>query len=231
LERLLIAAGRAEVAASLARGFAHDLRGPLQTLTLMVDPHADLFGGGDGPRLRTAVSDAVQGLTDTISRFSDIYAPVEPEPAPVIVDDMLSAVTELQRYQRGLPAVEVELRLPGGLAPVRAVEPHLRHILLALLINAKESMVEQPEHRLVLGAGTGDGVVRLFVEDTGPGPSPETVDRAFEPFFTTRPGHLGIGLTVARLLATRHGGSLTLARGSEGGGRAELTIPSWRRGG
>ena len=229
-EELLIRADRATVVASLARGMAHDLRGPLQTLTLLVDPHADLLGGTEGARLRSAVSDAVQHLADTIGRFSQVYAPVDPELSPVIVDDLLSYISDLQRYQRGLPAVEVELRLPGGLPPVRGIETHLRHLILSLLLNAKEAMVEREEPRIVVAASAREGLVQVMVEDNGPGLDAKARTAAFEPFFTTRPGHLGIGLTVARWLAERHGGSLDLEPGERGGTRSILLLPSWRRG-
>ena len=230
-EELLIRADRATVVASLARGMAHDLRGPLQTLTLLVDPYADLLVGSEGGRLRTAVSDAVQHLTETISRFSEVYSPVDPELSPVIVDDLLSYMSDLQRYQRGLPAVEVELRLPGGLPPMRGNEPHLRHLLLSLLLNAKEAMVEREEPRIVVAASGQGGMVQIIVEDNGPGLDSRARDAAFEPFFTTRPGHLGIGMTVARWLAERHGGSLALEPAEQGGARAVLSLPSWRHGG
>lgn len=229
-EELLIRADRASVVASLARGMAHDLRGPLQTLTLLVDPHTDMLAGSEGSRLRTAVSDAVQHLADTISRFSQVYAPLDLEPAPVIVDDLLGYVSDLQQYQRGLPAVELELHLPGGLPPVRGTETHLRHLLLGLLLNAKEAMIERLEPRITVAASQADGMVQISLEDSGPGLDPRAQASAFEPFFTTRPGHLGIGLPVAQWLARRHGGSLALETGEGGGARAVLRLPSWRRG-
>jgi signal transduction histidine kinase len=230
-EELLIRADRASVVAALARGMAHDLRGPLQTLTLLLDPHTDLLGGSEGTRLRSAVGESVQHLADTITRFSQIYAPLDLDPAPVIVDDLLGSVSELQRYQRGLPAVELELRLPGGLPPVRGTETHLRHLLLSLLLNAKEAMVERLEPRIIVAAAATDGMVQISLEDNGPGLDARAQASAFEPFFTTRPGHLGIGLTVAQWLACRHGGSLTLETAADGGARAVLCLPSWRRGG
>jgi len=228
-EELLIRADRATVVASLARGMAHDLRGPLQTLTLLVDPHTDLLRGSEGARLRTAVSTAVQHLADTISRFSQIYTPLDLDPAPLILGDLLSDISALQRYQRGLPAFEVELQLPGGLPPVRGTETHLRHILLSLLLNAKEAMVERVEPRITVVAVAAEGMVRISVEDNGPGLDGRAQTSAFEPFFTTRPGHLGIGLPVAQWLAHRHGGSVALEAADGGGARAVLCIPSWGR--
>lgn len=230
-EELLIRADRAAVVASLARGMAHDLRGPLQTLTLLVDPHADFFGGPEGARLRGAVAEAVQNLTDTIGSFGQVYAPTDLEPVPVIVDDLLSHVGDLQRYQRGLPAVEVELRLPGGMPPLRAVEGQLRHMLLGLITNAKQALQGREDGLISLSANTERGEVRLVVEDNGHGISPADRLRAFEAFWTTRPGAMGIGLTVARCLAQRQGGSLTLEGADGGGTRAVVTLPSWRRGG
>lgn len=229
-EDLLIRADRATVVASLSRGMAHDLRGPLQTLTLLTDPQIEVFGGADGAHLRVAIGRAVQHLAETINRFSQVYAPQASEAAPVIVDDLLGYGTDLQRYQRGLPVVEVELRLPGGLPPVRGFESHLLHVLLSLILNAKEALVEQREPRIVVAASAREGAVQVIVEDNGSGLEEPTRAKAFEPFFSTRPGHLGIGLTVGRLLVERQGGTLGLERAQSGGGRAVLLLPSWRRG-
>jgi len=228
-QEALIRADRATVVASLARGMAHDLRGPLQTLNLLADPHADFFSQAEGPRFRTAIGDSVQHLADTIARFSQIYAPPETEIAPVIVDDLLSYVLDLQRYQRGLPATEVDLRLVGGLPPVRGLEGTLRHLLLSLITNAKEALADQAEPRIVLGAQVQAETVRLTVEDNGTGREAEVRRRAFEPFFTTRAGSLGLGLSVARWLASRQGGTVELEDRRDGGTRAVVALPVWRR--
>jgi signal transduction histidine kinase len=230
-EELLIRADRAAVVASLARGMAHDLRGPLQTLILLVDPHADLLSGSEPGRLRGAVGDAVQHLTETIGSFSEVYAPTGGEAAPVIVEDLLGYVADLQRYQRNLPAIEIELRLPGGLPPVRGEESTLRHLLLSLLMNAKQSMGHGQHGAVVLAATVAEGMVELRLEDNGSGMTAELRETAFEPFVTTRPGALGIGLTVSRWLARRHGGELTLAPSPRGGTAAIVALPTWRRGG
>lgn len=228
-EELLIRADRSALVQSLARGMAHDLRGPLQTLTLIVDPHADLMAGPEGARIKSAVAGAVQHLSDTIGRFSQAYAPPETEPSPIIVEDLLNYVVDLQHYQRGLAPAEIEVRLPGGLPPIRALETPLRHILLSLILNAKESFEDRTDGMIALVASLHNGMVRLSVEDNGPGIAEAERSRVFEPFQTTKPGHLGIGLTVARWLAERQGGSLVLEQSERGGVRAAVELSSWRR--
>lgn len=227
-EELLIQADRALVVASLARGMAHDLRGPLQTLTLLADPTDNLLGGPDAPRLRLALSESVQHLADAIARFSQIYAPPETEVAPVVVDELLGQVIELQRYQRGLLAVDIQLELSGGLPAVRGLEAQLKHLLLGLVSNAKLALEGRAGPILVLSAAAEGPQVRITVEDNGSGMEATSLARAVEPFYTTHPGRLGIGLTVAECLARRHGGSLTLESVPARGTRAVLRLPTWQ---
>lgn len=230
-EELLIRADRTAVMATLARGMAHDFRGPLQTLTLIADPHTDVFAGAEGARLMGAVSAAVQHLTETIARFSQVYAPIESEPAPLIAEEILNHVAGLQRYQRGLSPAEVSLRIRPGLPPVRGIEYHLRHLLLSLIVNAKQALQGRTDGKIVLAAEPRGAEIRLSVEDNGPGMSEDTLLRAFEPFFSTREGSPGIGLTVARWLAERMGGRVTLEPGRHEGMHAVVTLPEWPRGG
>lgn len=226
-EELLIRADRAQVVASLSRGMAHDLRGPLQALTLLADPLADFPAGPGGAQLRQAVSESVQSLTDTVGRFSQIYAPRDAEPAPIVVDDLLATLVDLQRYQRSLPAVEIRLELPGGLPPVKGIESDLRHLLLSLISNAKQALGARAGASITLGAAKDSGMVQLEVTDNGPGLGAAEREAALHPFRSTRPGQLGIGLCAARLLAVRNGGTLQLNAGPGGGIQALVRLPAW----
>ena len=75
------------------------------------------------------------------------------------------------------------------------------------------------------GAGGRHADVRLVVEDSGPGIAPERRERVFEPFYTTRPNGLGVGLAISRSLAERHGGRLRVEAGGAGGARFVLELP------
>ena len=228
VDEVLIRADRASVIATLARGMAHDFRGPLQTLTLLVDPHAD-FLGAESSRLQAAVHDAVRDLAGTISRFSSLYGPLEANPAPVIVEDLLAFVADLQRYQRGLSAVDLVVRSARGFPPVRGVEGHLRHALLSLIINAKQALDGRPDGEVLLTPELVGESIQIVAEDNGPGVPAGEESRIFEPRYTTKPEALGLGLPVARHLIERDGGTLTAERRSlKPGGRFVVTLRVWR---
>ncbi len=130
--------------------------------------------------------------------------------------------------QRTLPrtirlALEVEPDLPS----VRGDRPLLTAALLNLGVNARDAMPRGGEIRL--GARpTGDGWVRIWVEDTGVGIPPDVQDRVFEPFFTTKPVGQGTGLGLSMVYATvtEAGGRVSLRSEPGRGTRIELALPA-----
>ncbi len=226
LEELLIRADWASVAASLVRGMVHDSRGALQVLTLLSNPGTPLSPGEEA-RMRGPVAGAVDHLAATVERFSTVFASPAETPEPVIVEDVLAEVADWQRFQRNLPAVQVELRSAGALPPVRAAAPGLRHALLSLIKNAKEAVAPEGG-RLALGARVSGAGVEILVQDNGPGFPAGLVERVFEPFVSTREGHLGIGLTAVRLLVERWGGLVTLGPERDGA-TVVVQLVKWTR--
>jgi signal transduction histidine kinase len=110
---------------------------------------------------------------------------------------------------------------------VRGSADDLRQAILALLTNALEA---QPEGGWVVVGGERQGDrVRVWVDDGGPGLAREVAERVFEPGFTTRPPARGMGLSVARATARRHGGDLRLEEPpDEDGSRFVLELPAGR---
>lgn len=106
---------------------------------------------------------------------------------------------------------------------VGADQVQLQHLLVNLLINAREALVGSGVIRVRTECSDGRGVV--LIEDSGSGIPPELRERVFEPFFTTRSGQLGMGLTTALGLASEWGGSLTLDSSRLGGLRVALSFP------
>ncbi|MBM4383694.1 MAG: response regulator [Deltaproteobacteria bacterium] len=117
--------------------------------------------------------------------------------------------------------VLVEVSLPAALPRVAGDAVQLGHLLAVLLRNAVESLPASGGRVAVDAYEDGSDVV-LRVRDDGCGMDAETLRRAFEPFFSTKPTAKGLGLAAARGIATQHGGSLSAE--SEPGRGATLTL-------
>ena len=101
--------------------------------------------------------------------------------------------------------------------------------MLNLVVNAIQSMssVEDGNRELHISAVSiePEGVC-VAVRDTGPGLSPESLSRLFEPFYTTKPDGMGIGLSICRSIIEAHGGRLWAARCEPRGALFQFTIPA-----
>ena len=127
--------------------------------------------------------------------------------------------------------VDVELRLAAELPKVDAVHVQLGQVVVNLVMNACEALaaVDRTEAGDDRDRRRRDGRVELDVTDNGPGPSPEVAPRIFEPFVTTKPEGLGMGLAICRSIAEVHGGRL-VADGPAGGGfRVDPVLAGHRR--
>jgi C4-dicarboxylate-specific signal transduction histidine kinase len=103
----------------------------------------------------------------------------------------------------------------------------LDQIVHNLILNALQAMeqVDASQRRLVLTLGTQGDTAELSVADRGPGIAPDVLPRLFEPFFSTREGGLGLGLSLCESLAQGMGGSITAANAPEGGAVFRLRLP------
>ena len=228
LDEMLTVLDRATVWRSLLRGVAHDLSNTSQVFTLN-DP-ADFVD----PKNADEWTDTVEWATDKLSLatiilrdFAKVQNVIE---APVLVGDVISTVAQWHRYQRSQPPVQLRFEEPNELPPVRACEPHLRQVLLALVANAKEATGDTDEADIVVAADGHDGVVSITLADNGPGIPCDLRERVFDPFFTTKGSetHLGLGATVARHLVECWGGTLSIQDGDHGRGtRLLVELREW----
>jgi signal transduction histidine kinase len=104
----------------------------------------------------------------------------------------------------------------------------LQQVIFNLLLNAREAIERVNDGRGVVAIRSerdGPSMVRLDVIDNGPGIAPDVEDRVFEPFFSSKQGGLGVGLSLCRLIVESHGGTLTIERGIEDGARFVARLP------
>jgi signal transduction histidine kinase len=105
----------------------------------------------------------------------------------------------------------------------------LQQVILNLIMNAIEAMSEVSEgsRELLIGASVNapDGVV-VAVRDSGPGLTPESLKHLFDPFYTTKPAGMGMGLSICRSITEAHGGRLWTSANSPRGAVFQFALPA-----
>jgi signal transduction histidine kinase len=117
--------------------------------------------------------------------------------------------------------VSVQTQLAEGLPLIQGDRVQLQQVILNVIINAVQAMsaVSEGARELLISTGRdASGGVLVAVRDSGPGLNPESFDRLFDAFYTTKPGGMGMGLPICRSIVEAHGGriwaSLTAAPGT-----------------
>jgi C4-dicarboxylate-specific signal transduction histidine kinase len=109
--------------------------------------------------------------------------------------------------------VDVALELARGLPAVQADPVQLQQVLVNLIQNACDALAPEPgAHQLKIRTLQSDAKLAFEVEDNGPGLSAEVEARLFQPYVTTKPGGMGLGLAICRSIMESHGGRLYAQR-------------------
>jgi len=222
-ERRARGAERLAELGAMTSGLAHEIKNPLSTIGLNVqllrEGVGEIRGESDekGRLLRRldSLGREVERLRGILTDFLEYAGELRLDTVPT---DLNQIVGELVDFF--LPQAERQrVRLRSDLAPgslVAVVDaPHLKQALLNLMLNAVQAMAAQGDDRpreLIVRTGFEDAsdgaALVIHVIDTGPGIPGETLDRIFNPYFTTRSGGTGLGLPTARRIVEAHGGRI-----------------------
>ncbi len=226
--------GRVTVLGQLSSSLAHELSQPLGAILRNAEA-AELFLATEAPDLaeiRSIVADIKaddRRAGDVIERMRSFLRRQEPkrstlDPAPLVEGVLTLVGPELRA--RG---IRLETTVARELPTVTGDPVHLQQVLLNLLVNAMEAMEKTPRDArdlsVVVRAAEG-GALEIAVRDSGPGIPPGEMARIFEPFHTTKPAGLGMGLAISRALVEGHGGHLRLDANESGGATFVVSLPS-----
>jgi signal transduction histidine kinase len=214
----LVHSAKLSTVGQLVAGVSHELNNPLLGLIGSAEQLADRVKEEDPGR---AHLDLILKEAHRLKRtLADLRGFVRPSGADRVALDLnlvVKDVVGLVRHQAAQAQVECEVDfLPERLA-VNASPDQLRQVFLNLAVNALEAMPGGGRLRVAV-ARNGGPVAVVTVADTGPGLVGQARDRATEPFFSTKPGRLGLGLAISRDIVESHGGRLSLAAAPDGTG-------------
>ncbi len=224
--------GRALAVGEMAASIAHEISQPLAAI--VANAHATLRwldkASPDIDRARRAAERTLRDAgraSDVVARVRSMLAKDRDEVRPLDVNAVVAETLRFARPELRGAEVELQTRYGPALPKARADRTQLQQVILNLVLNAAESLRAAPQGRRRLTVTTersGDDL-QVCVADNGAGFPAEDAPRLFDPFFTTRRGGIGLGLSISRSIVEAHGGRIW-AEPTEGGGATfRFTLP------
>ncbi len=208
-QKALLQAEKMATAGRLSASIAHEVNNPLQA----VQNCLHLAGREDLPTEKRQeyfilARTELERLIVTVRRMLDFYRPGANNPEKVDIVEMLQYILNLMSKQLAENNVRVKLNFPKKLRSIEAVGSQIQQVFINLILNAADAM---PEGGLldITAYPFEDGIEILF-QDQGRGIPVEQQSNIFEPFFSTKDGGTGLGLTVSYNIVTAHAGTLEL---------------------
>ncbi|WP_042691493.1 response regulator [Azospirillum sp. B506] len=224
--------GRLTMMGELAAAVAHEVNQPLMAIVTnagtclqhLSQPQPDL------EKTRVVVERIVrdaQRAGDVVRSIRALARRTPADPGWVDISALIAETLELVRAELRRARITVETDLQAGPPWVHGDRVQLQQLVLNLVMNAIEaiSAADRSERLLRIVTGSGDGWIRVRVEDSGPGIAEADVDSIFRALYTTKPDGLGMGLSISRSIVELHGGRLTATPGISGGSVFEFMMP------
>jgi two-component system sensor histidine kinase HydH len=240
-QREVLRAEQLAAVGQMAAGLAHELRNPLMSMKVLVQPVVERGTAVNlSQRDLEVLDEEITRLEGLIQTFLDFARPPQPEKRPFELQGVLEQTVVLVSGRAEHQGVRIEGARPVVPVVIDADMGQVRQVLLNLLLNALDATPEGGrvtvqvqrerggEDRAVPGpaglAGPGEWLT-IQVADTGRGLPRDLGPRIFEPFVSTKETGLGLGLSICKRIVEAHGGEITAADRPEGGAVFTVWLP------
>jgi signal transduction histidine kinase len=168
---------------------------------------------------------------EVIQRIRQLATKGETKRASVEINSVIRDVMPLLRSELQLHHVVAQADLAEVIPPVLADRVQLQQVIINLVANAVEAMAsidDRPRLLVIRSRVTDDDEVVVTVRDAGVGIDPSAVDQLFSAFFSTKPGGMGMGLSISRSIIEAHGGRFWATTNPDHGASFHFTLPALR---
>ena len=224
---------RVTAMAELAASITHELNQPLAGM--ITNASAGLRWLERQPPDVEEARQALGGIIKDGKRASDVIGRIRalikkepPRKDDVDINKVILEVIALTRGELMKNNVSAQTQLAEGLPLIRGDRVQLQQVIFNLILNAVQAMSDVTERTRELLISTGQevsGAVLVTVQDSGPGFSPESFDRVFDPFYTTKAEGMGMGLSICRSIVEAHGGRISASLTAGRGAAVQCSLP------
>lgn len=227
-------AGRLQILGEMAAGIAHEINQPLSAISTYAQAAGRLLQSGKSEtREQLEILDKIavqaQRAGEVIRRIRALAADGETSRQIVEINDVVGEVLELAVIDARAHEYILEADLTQSLPSIRADRIQIQQVLLNLVRNAIEAMLDGDSPGEVIQVRSGldeEGRVEVCVVDQGVGLAEQDEDSVFDPFFSTKPSGLGIGLSICRSILQAHGGEMGFRRNQGPGMTFFFNLPA-----
>ena len=231
LQSELVHISRLTALGEMASALAHELNQPLSAIANYMKGSRRLLRDRTDEQsllIREAMDKAAeQSLRagEIIRRLRDFVARGETERRIESLKKLLEEASALALVGTRDRGVRVVYRFDPGLDLVLVDKVQIQQVILNLVRNAIESMEQSDRRELTIATERDpDGMAAVRITDTGTGISPDVASQLFQPFITTKPHGLGVGLSISRTIVESHGGRITVEPNPQGGTIFRFTV-------
>lgn len=228
-EEKLVESEKLATAGQLTAGLAHEIRNPLTSIKMFGQVlHNRLKEQPEDQRILSSLVKEIDRLDRIIQEMINKTRPGELQLQWSDLNRQVKEVINLAKASFSAEQISIEQELFNHLPKIYMDREKIKQVLWNLILNAKEAMPKGG--RLIVSTGMMDNqFIEMLVEDSGEGIENGEVERLFQPFFTTKPEGVGLGLSMSRKIVEKHGGRLTLENRQEGGIKAVVVLPIKRQ--
>ena len=203
---------------------SHEIKNPLMVIGGMIRQLERRFGEDQAAGEKfTMVIDEVRRLESFLGELRDFTRPAVPVMQKVYINQVIQEVQALMQEAEKEKGISMTDRLHRDLPPVEADRNQMKQVLLNLIKNAMEAT--EGAGMITLASGVTDGQIWFSVQDTGKGMDPETLEKIFNPFFTTKDKGTGLGLAVINKIVIDHQGTIEVDSTPEAGSTFTVKLP------
>lgn len=229
LEKRLYEAEHLSRVGQLASGIAHEIRNPLNYISLAIDHlKAEMLPCcGDKcaelEELAGKIKEEVRRANYMVVNFMNYGRPLKLRRSEIIYSELLEKVISILQERLGEQNIVVNLEIPDDLPTIWMDGELFRNCIINFITNAAQAM---PGGGVItLGAGIEDGDIKLTFVDQGVGIEPDDINKIFQPYFTTKDLGIGLGLAITERIVKEHGGRINVESSIGIGTKITVSFP------